>query len=142
MTISNLIEMAEGSPKGWKTLWEKEKLLVTSNFSFSHSVSKRFVIHTCKNQGLFGKGLTPYYTIPHFDALKIYSCGKHCEKRRYCLLQAISSFLTMFSTLYGNHFPFKMHFNFNMSSANCFSLDQSKILLSGNRLMWSDMYWL
>ena len=23
----------------WKTLWEKEKLLVTSNFSFSHSVS-------------------------------------------------------------------------------------------------------
>ena len=22
----------------WKTLWEKEKLLVTSNFSFSHSV--------------------------------------------------------------------------------------------------------
>ena len=22
------------------------------------------------------------FTIPHFDALKIYSCGKHCEKRR------------------------------------------------------------
>ena len=24
----------------WKTLWEKEKLLVTSNFSFSHNVFK------------------------------------------------------------------------------------------------------
>ena len=26
----------------WKTLWEKEKLLVTSNFSFSHSVFNPF----------------------------------------------------------------------------------------------------
>ena len=40
-----------------KTLWEKEKLLVTSNFSFSHSVFKRLVLQTHKNQGLFGKGL-------------------------------------------------------------------------------------
>ena len=29
--------------------------------------------------------LTHYHTMPHFDALKIYSCGKHCEKRRNCL---------------------------------------------------------
>ena len=28
---------------GRKTLWEKEKLLVMSNFSFSHSVFKRLV---------------------------------------------------------------------------------------------------
>ena len=42
--------------------------------------------------------------MPHFDALKIYSCGKHCEKRRHCLLQAMSPFLTMFSTLYGTYF--------------------------------------
>ena len=50
--------MAESSSSGKKTLWEKEKLLVTSNFSFSHSVFKRLVLQTCKNQGLFGKGLT------------------------------------------------------------------------------------
>ena len=42
-----------------ETLWEKEKLLVTSNFSFSHGVFKRLVLQTCKNQGLFGKGLKP-----------------------------------------------------------------------------------
>ena len=40
--------MKESSPNGWKTLWEKEKLLVTS---------KRHVLQTRKNQGLFGKGL-------------------------------------------------------------------------------------
>ena len=49
--------MAESSLEGLKTLWEKEKLLVTSNFSFSHSVFKRLVLQTRKNQGLFGKGL-------------------------------------------------------------------------------------
>ena len=36
---------------------EKEKLLVMRNFSFSHSVFRRLVQQTCKNQGLFGKGL-------------------------------------------------------------------------------------
>ena len=58
----------------WKTLWEKEKLLVTSNFSFSHSVFNpikelsaifnKFKIVVCKLfqfggvQDLsFGKGL-------------------------------------------------------------------------------------
>ena len=38
-------------------LWEKEKLLVKSNFSFSHNIFKRLVLQTHKNQGLFGKGL-------------------------------------------------------------------------------------
>ena len=51
--------------------------------------------------------LAHYHTLPHFDTLKIYSCGKHCEKRRNCLLQAISPFLTMFfSTLCGTYFSF------------------------------------
>ena len=59
--------MTESSPNGSKTLWEKEKLLVTSKFSFSHSVFKRLVLQTRKNQGLFGKGLTLYHTIPTFD---------------------------------------------------------------------------
>ena len=40
-----------------KKHWEKEKLLITSNFSFSHSVFKSLVLQTRKNQGLFGKGL-------------------------------------------------------------------------------------
>ena len=59
---------------------------------------------------LTGKELTHYHTIPHFDAPKTYSCGKHCgkhcEKRRNCLEQAISPFLTMFSTLFGTYFPY------------------------------------
>ena len=57
MTILNLIKIAENSPNG--SLWEKEKLLFTGNFSFSYSVFKHwFVLQTRKNQGLFGKGFT------------------------------------------------------------------------------------
>ena len=51
------MKMAESSQNGQKTLQEKEKLLVTSNFSYYHSVFKR--LQTRKNQGLFGKGLRP-----------------------------------------------------------------------------------
>ena len=82
----------------------------------------------------FGKGSTHYHSMPYFDALKIYmySCRKHCEKRRNCLQHAISPFLTMFSTLYGTYFSFQMYFN--MSSEICFNLNQSKILSSGNVL--------
>ena len=45
------------SQNGLKTMWEKKKLLVTSNFFFSHSVFKRLVLQTRQYQGLFGKGL-------------------------------------------------------------------------------------
>ena len=48
--------------------------------------------------------LTHYHTIPYFDTLTRYSFGKHCEKRRNCLEQAISPFLAMFSTLNGTYF--------------------------------------
>ena len=49
--------MAESSLKERKTLWEKEKLLVTSNFSFFHTVFKRFILQIRKNMGMLGKGL-------------------------------------------------------------------------------------
>ena len=56
-TISNLTKMAERYPNRWKTLWEKEKLLVTSNFSFSHSVFKRLVSQGRQKVSLCGNGL-------------------------------------------------------------------------------------
>ena len=52
-----MMKMAESYPDGWKTLWEKEKLLVTSNFSFSHSVFKRLVSQGRQKVSLCGNGL-------------------------------------------------------------------------------------
>ena len=57
----NLMKMAEGSPNGWKTIWENEKLLVESNFSFSHSVFKRPVLQTRKTPGLVWESAKDYY---------------------------------------------------------------------------------
>ena len=54
-----------------KTLWEKEKLLVTSNFAFSHSVFKRLALQTCKNQGLFGKGLKKCIQTIHTSVTRV-----------------------------------------------------------------------
>ena len=51
------MKMAESCPNGWKILWEKEKLLVTSNFSFSHSVFKRLVSQRRQKVSLRGNGL-------------------------------------------------------------------------------------
>ena len=48
--------MAESSPKLEKTQWKKEKLLVPSNFSFSHSVFKRPLEQTRKNRACLEKG--------------------------------------------------------------------------------------
>ena len=66
------MKKAESSPNGKKTLWEKEKLFVMSNFSFYHSVFKRLVQQTCKNQGLFGKGLRPLIVGIMWEAVKSY----------------------------------------------------------------------
>ena len=60
----------ESSLKGQKTLWEKEKLLVMSNFSFSHHVFKGLVLQTHKNQGLFGKGLIVTFQLSSAASLK------------------------------------------------------------------------
>ena len=68
-TISNLVKMAECSPNGLKTLWEKENLLATSNLSFSHTVFKRLLMQTRKNLGLFGKGLSSFQAIYPFPTL-------------------------------------------------------------------------
>ena len=58
--------MAENDPNGEKTLWEKEKLLVTSNFSFSHSVFKRLVSQGRQKVSLCENGLTLSQTSPGF----------------------------------------------------------------------------
>ena len=116
----------------------KEEIIIFVTFDLSAENAFNLVrskILSC------GNGLIYYHTMPHFGALKMYSCGKYFEKRRNCLkqaifpfltmLQAISPFLTMFCTQYGTYFSSQMHFK--MSSAICFNLDQSKILSFGNR---------
>ena len=57
MTILNGNENVKKLSK-WIENTEAKGEIVTGNFSFSHSVFKRLVLQTRKNQGFFAKGLT------------------------------------------------------------------------------------
>ena len=72
--------MAESFPNRSKTLWEKDKLLATSNFSFSHSAFKRSELQTRKSLGLFGKGLS-VFIFPVLQQKEIVGIWGHSMKR-------------------------------------------------------------
>ena len=54
--------------------------------SFTRFNDQKFILSSANALNIkskilsFGKELTHYRTMPHFEALQIYSCGKHCEK--------------------------------------------------------------
>ena len=63
--------MAKSSPKGQKTLKEKEKLLITSNFSFSLSVSKDLYCRHIKTRACLGKDTVPWSVILAETVIKL-----------------------------------------------------------------------
>ena len=82
--------MVESYPTVKKTMWEKEKLLVTSNFSFNPSVFRRLLLQTHENQGLFGKGLNLFPKDKHSDSFKLKATADHksivTQKLRFIFL--------------------------------------------------------
>ena len=63
-------------------------MLVTSNFSFSHSVFKKLVPQTRQNQGLFGRGLKDMANVKVFF-------DKQMDKRTYQKLNVYAPDLSM-----------------------------------------------
>ena len=55
---------------GLKTFWEKEELLVTSNFSFSHNVFYSYISLVCQNVALCGNGIIQQW-LPTIDKIDI-----------------------------------------------------------------------
>ena len=75
--------------------------LVTNNFAFSNSVF-RFVIQTCKNHGLFGKGLTPVFTCLQYKRLKnTVGKGEIAHEEQFLLFP--QCFLPFWKTFYHLH---------------------------------------
>ena len=102
-----------------------EKLLVTSNFSYSHSVFKRLVLKTSKNRGLFVKGLKQLQMTVSlwFKWCRFSLRGrKHWGERRKCWKSV--------------HFPqcFQLLFSTGLSSYRCVIKDSMCISYWGSRL--------
>ena len=93
--------MAECSPHCEKTLWEKEKLLITTKFSFSLRVFIRLVLQTQKHKGMFGKQLNDHFYRPVYKTV-----GKLClQDKQHCLPTPLNKG-SMLIELYG---LFKKH---------------------------------
>ena len=80
-------------------------MLVMSNFSFSHSVFKRLVLQTHKNQGLFGKGLISEIPIQS-EIISITKIIKVTHLRNRLLLKVFVIEITSF----GSNWPQKCSF--------------------------------
>ena len=78
--------MAESSPDGLKTLWEKEKLLVKRNSSLFRSINERLALQTRKNKGLTEKGLI---IKPACTKMKIMLHGRRLFENRPVPISAI-----------------------------------------------------
>ena len=70
------------------------KLLVMSNFTFSHSVFKRLVLQTHKNQDLFGKGLTQFSRLVQLyrDSLSMFSWNYFHQYLHNILFKPLAAF--------------------------------------------------
>ena len=73
--------MAESSSDGWKTLLEKERLLVMSNFFFSHSVLKDLYCRHVKPWLVWKRIKLPFTSLPndkilHWSELKGFADDK------------------------------------------------------------------
>ena len=110
--------MAERYPNGLKTLREKEKLLVTSNFSFSHSVFIRLVSKGHQKVSLCGNGLNRVGYLFSRERIKSLPHNPDFQRRfRRSLLKTLREKEKMLITSIFSFFP------------KCFLLYHSKKLL-------------
>ena len=93
-----------------------EKLLIMSNFSFSHSVFKSLELQTRKNQGLFGKGLrnmaqvfflssgsviTTFFQHSHVFLIQGKNSLKNMVRKMYKIVIVRCKIIRCFSHIYG-----------------------------------------
>ena len=81
LQISKLKEFADDNfefdENGGKFSKRLENTVEKGDFSFSHSVFKRFLLQTRKNQGLFGKGLNYVEDVHFYGLLDVFCCTCH-----------------------------------------------------------------
>ena len=104
MTVLNLMKMEEFSKRVENTWGNGQKLLITSNFSFSYTVFDRLILQIHKSKGHMAK-IFYFRIIPIADnksnmaEIMTFTSEKVENKLewRQCWLPALSPFLTMFS---------------------------------------------
>ena len=112
-----------------KNCGKRRKCWLPEFYTFSTRLKKGLLLMVVKTLEIFYKGLTLSQTSPGFCMSAVQVFNKSLLERRNCLLQAISPFLTVFSTCLEIILPFSS--NLKLSSANSFNLEESKICRLG-----------
>ena len=102
-----------GKKSLFKTLWEKEKMLLTSIFSFSHNVFYSYQRQISFMLHLFCRLTFNLYKLKFLSSWN--GLRKHCGKIRKCWKSAFSPLPTVSSTLPKPNFSYS--FSFILSSA-------------------------
>ena len=101
---------------------EKEKLLFKSNFSFSYSVFKRFVLQTRKNQGLLRKGFISALILQQMNCITSTGC---CQAVLCHLsVQATKRLLCMVFNFISNSISVKSRWPVHLSMLSWSSFNQ------------------
>ena len=119
--------MAEQSPKGEEnTVGKGEIARKEQSLLFPQCFNLRHILQICKNKGLFGKGLTLSQTGPGFYVSAIHVFNENTVgKGEIACNEQFLLFPTLFSTHFRSFLPLAS--NLKLSSADAFSLEQSKI---------------
>ena len=105
MTFWSAFKMKNKCHVGKKTLWEKKKLLVTSNFSFSHNVFYSFISLCVKMRHCVVMGLLSTTSFPFLMTLLETGFRKDCGNQYFLLFFIVSLSLK-------NKFQFLSRINF------------------------------
>ena len=107
------MKIAESSPNGWKTLWEKEELLVMSNFScFPQCFRKTCTTDTLKAGLVWERVNTLQHNSNFRQPWERHLLKTLSEKRGKCRSPTFSSFSTKCSLLPNTNFNFFSHIYF------------------------------
>ena len=135
---------------GYKTLWEKEKLLVTSNFSFSHNVFHSYISIVHQNTVSCGNGLITslwkVYLYKIYDTLSLKKgltasllYTKQVTTQCYWAISLFNNFLNIDSLISTSNFSFShnvFHSYISLVCQNAVLLDDKILALSKSKAFW------
>ena len=117
---------------GLKLPWEKEKLLLSSNFSFSHNVFYSEISLVRQNAALCGNGLTLSHSRPGFNVSAVQVFWKHGGKKEKLLVT--SNFSFSHSVFYQFWELFAIFIKFEIAVCKLFQFGRVLNLLFGDGL--------
>ena len=135
MTILKWLERLNFS-QSVETMWEKEKLLIMSNFSFSHDVFQRLVLQICNSKGFVWERVNMSLCLLVIWPIKDFRrLGKWCDNNTYRICCCKSHFHILDMRLYLHSETERLNSR-NRPSSHVFNRNIIIMILSSPFFLW------